>query len=488
MNRRNFLRAASAFAATPLLPQMIQSALAADTTGYKALVCLFMFGGNDSHNTIVPLTTAEYNTYSAARGGPAEKNGLALPQGSLLPISPAGMAANSFGLHPALTNMASLFNNDKKLAFVANTGILLAPTTLVQYNNKSVPLPPQLFSHSDMQSHWQTMRADVPAQTGWGGRMADVFRSGATGRLPVSVSLGGGGIFMKGNGISAYQVSRMQYEAGVIDPGFRIASSPQADVWWNWTGSDPQALFVDNTRLIRSNLLEEQYADIMENAIDVGNYVSSNMYNQTTVNGNDSYSLKSPVPGTWPTTNRLAAQLHSVAAMIAARASLGVTRQIFFVEIGGFDNHGDQFGRDAATGNKSLLNGKHFGLLKAVDEALKVFYDATVAMGVANNVTTMTMSDFGRTMKSNGQGSDHGWGQHLMVMGGAVKGGRIVGDMPPAALGTSVDVGEGRLLPTTAGDTYSATFAKWLGATDAELNTIFPNLPRFSTRTLDLLA
>ena len=481
MNRRRFLQSLSAFGASPLLPQFLSSAMAADTSGYKALVCVFLFGGNDCHNTVVPFTTAEYNAYSAARGGPAEANGLALPQGALLPLS-----GNTFGLHPALTNMASMFNVNRKLAVVANTGVLLAPTTLAEYKNKSVPLPPQLFSHSDMQSHWQTMHADYPADTGWGGRLADLFRTANSGRLPVSVSLGGGGLFMKGDAVSAYQVTPTRYRNGSIDVESRIAVAPRADVWWNWTGSDPQALFVGNTRLIRSNVMEEQFADVMESALDIGQFVSDAMYLEATANGKTTYTLRNAVPGIWPTTNRLAAQMHSVASMIAARQSLGVSRQIFFVSLGGFDNHGDQFGRDAGTGNKTLLAGKHYDLLRQFDEAMKVFYDATAAMGVANDVTTMTMSDFGRTLKSNGQGSDHGWGEHLMVMGGAVNGGRIVGQMPPVALGTSVDVGEGRLLPTTASDTYAASFAKWLGATDPELDVLFPNLGRFATRTLDL--
>lgn len=481
MNRRRFLQSLTAFGASPLLPQFLSSAMAADASGYKALVCVFLFGGNDCHNTIVPFTTAEYNAYSAARGGLAEANGLALPQTALLPI-----LNNTFGLHPALTNMASLFNVSKKLAVVANTGVLLAPTTLAEYKNRSVPLPPQLFSHSDMQSHWQTMRADFPADTGWGGRLADLFRTANTGRLPVSVSLGGGGVFMKGDVVSAYQVTPTRYRNGSIDNQSRIAAAPRADIWWNWTGSDPQALFVANARLIRANVMEEQFADVMESALDIGQYVSDGMYVQATANGTTTYTLRNPVPGTWPTTNPLAAQMHSVASMIAARQSLGASRQIFFVSLGGFDNHGDQFGRDAVTGNKTLLAGKHYDLLRQFDEAMKVFYDATVALGVANNVTTMTMSDFGRTLKSNGQGSDHGWGEHLMVMGGAVNGGRIVGQMPPVALGTAVDVGEGRLLPTTASDSYAASFARWLGASDAELDVLFPNLGRFATRTLDL--
>ncbi|MBX3674005.1 MAG: DUF1501 domain-containing protein [Burkholderiales bacterium] len=483
MNRRRFLQSLSAFGAAPFLPGFAAPAVAADVAGYKALVCVFLFGGNDSHNTVVPFTTAEYNAYSTARGGPAEANGLALPQGALLPLSGTG-----FGFHPALPKLASLFNADHRLAIVGNTGILLAPTTLAQYRNKSVPLPPQLFSHSDMQSHWQTMRSDHPAATGWGGRLADVLGPAVTGLLPVSVSLGGGGVFLKGQTLSAYQVTKMRYRSGAIDPGSRIARVPRADVYWNWTGSDPQALFVGNTRRARANLLEEQYAGVMEGALDIGQFVMDSMYDTATINGATTYALRHPVPGIWPTDNPLASQLHSVAAMIAARQALGVTRQIFFVSLGGFDNHGDQFARDEVTGNKTLLAGVHFKLLRYLDEALKTFYDTTVAMGVASGVTTMTMSDFGRTLKSNGQGSDHGWGGHQLVLGGAVNGGRIVGEIPPVTLGTSFDVGEGRLLPTIASDTYAATFARWLGATNGELDAVLPNLARFPARTLDLFA
>ena len=486
-NRRDFIRASATLGAMPFLPPFsISSANAADTSGYKALVCVFLFGGNDSHNMIVPRTASEYNAYSAARGGLAEMNGLALPWSSLLSISPTGMAANSFGLHPAMTNLATLFNTDKKLAVVANTGPLLAPTTLTQYQNRSVPLPPQLFSHSDMQMHWQTMRPDYPADTGWGGRMADVFRTAASGLLPVSTSLGGGNIFMKGDIVSAYSVTPIKYKTGVIDNSTRIARTPAADVAWNWTGGGvnryPQDVYVNNINDPRANLLEQQYAGINKASLDVGAFVTNAMYN---VSGS-TYTLKNAVPGTWPTTNRLAAQLHSVAAMIAARAALGVTREIFFVSLGGFDNHGDQFGSNGST--KSLLYGKHFDLLRTLDEALNVFYRSTESMGVANNVTTMTMSDFGRTLRSNGQGSDHGWGGHQLVLGGAVNGGRIVGDFPMPALGTSVDVGEGRLLPAIASDAYIATLASWMGATPAEVASIVPNLSRFSTQSLDLMA
>ena len=486
-NRRDFIRASAALGAMPFLPPFsISSANAADTSGYKALVCVFLFGGNDSHNMIVPATSAEYNAYAASRDGLADVNGLALPLGSLLPITPAGMAANSFGLHPAMTNLKTLFDTDKKLAVVANAGPLLAPTTLAQYKNSSVPLPPQLFSHSDMQMHWQTMQPDVPADTGWGGRMADAFRAASSGLLPVSTSLGGGNIFMKGNQVSAYTVTPTKYTTGAIDTSSRIARTASADVYWNWTGTGanrlPQEVFVNNINDVRANLLEKQYAGIHKASLDVGAFVTDAMY---TVN-NGVFTLKNPVPGTWPTTNKLAAQLHSVAAMIAARQALGVTREIFFVSLGGFDNHGDQFGSNI--NGKTLLAGKHFDLLKTLDEALNVFYRATESMNIASNVTTMTMSDFGRTLRSNGAGSDHGWGGHQLVLGGAVKGGRIVGNFPMPALGTAVDVGEGRLLPAIASDAYIATLATWMGASAADLTSIVPNLTRFNTQSIDLMA
>jgi uncharacterized protein (DUF1501 family) len=487
-NRRDFIRASAALSAAPFLPPFsISTADAADTTGYKALVCVFLFGGNDSHNMIVPRS-AGYSAYSAARGGAAETNGLALPQSSLLPMTPAGLTDTGLGMHPAMTSLASLFNS-RKLAVVANTGPLIEPTSMLQYQQRSVELPPQLFSHSDMQMHWQTLRPDLPADTGWGGRMADAFSAAASGLLPVSTSLGGGNIFMKGDVVSAYSVTPMKYKNGLIDPGTRIARTASADINWNWTGTGtsdnryPQKVFVNNINDPRTNLLERQYAGIHKASLDVGAFVTSAMYD---VNGGN-YTLKYSPPGAWPTTNRLAAQLHSVAAMIGARQALGVTREVFFVSLGGFDNHGDQFGRDAVSGNKTLLGGKHYDLLRTLDEALSVFYNATDLMGVASNVTTMTMSDFGRTLRSNGQGSDHGWGGHQLVLGGAVNGGRIVGDFVMPALGNSVDIGEGRLLPTTSSDAYVATLARWMGANDADIQLIAPNLGNFTTKSVDLM-
>lgn len=508
MDRRQFLKDAAAFSALPALPFSISVADAAggitpnaNETGYKALVCVFLFGGNDSHNTIVPYQTAEYNKYNQLRGGLASNNGLALPQGNLNPLLAPGQASSStsaLALHPAMTRIGSLYNTGK-MAIVANTGPLLDDTSLTQYNTAGHPLPPQLFSHSDMQMHWQTMIPDQPADTGWGGRMADVFRVASSGRLPVGIGVGNGGIFMKGDITVPYSITPVRYENGAINPRNAIARTPDAAISWNWTGSLPQEVFEKNYLLMRPNLLEQQYAKTARASLEVGEFVRDAMYN---VDASGNYSFKFNPNGylsnmaNWAPANPLAAQLHAVASMIAARSALGTTRQVFFVALGGFDNHGDQFGD--VSGVKSLLAGKHFTLLNYVDEALKKFYDATAALGVASQVTTMTMSDFGRTMNSNGQGSDHGWGGHYFVIGDSVKGGKVIGaqssaavgnyfPMPTQLAGNGLDVGEGRLLPTISSDAYTATLARWFGADNAEIARIFPNLSRFNIQSLDLM-
>jgi uncharacterized protein (DUF1501 family) len=500
MKRRDFLHSAIGATALPALPLSISVAEAAggitpnaEEGGYKALVCVFLFGGNDNHNTVVPYQTTEYNAYRNLRGGEAANNGLALPQSSL-DVASQRLGSSGLALHPAMTRIASIYNAGK-MAVVANCGPLLDETTLAQYNNPAHPLPPQLFSHSDMQMHWQTMIPDQPADTGWGGRMADVFRIASAGRLPVGIAVGGGGLFMKGDLTVPYNLTPMRYESGAVNPRSPVVRTPNAAISWNWTGSLPQEVFKTDFMSARANLLEQQYQKTTRASLEVGEFARSAMYNES--NGN--YTLKNAVPGTWPTNNPLAAQLHSVAAMIAARSALGTSRQLFFVSLGGFDNHGDQFGSTTVGGNtvKSLLNGKHFTLLNYVDEALKIFYDSMVSMGVSNQVTTMTMSDFGRTIKSNGAGSDHGWGGHYFVLGGSVKGGKIIGAQTAGAADTNyfpmpsqigaLDVGEGRLLPTLSSDAYVATLAKWFGADNAELAQIFPNLSRFNVQSLDLM-
>jgi uncharacterized protein (DUF1501 family) len=333
--------------------------------------------------------------------------------------------------------------------------------------------------------------------------MADVFRIASAGRLPVGIAVGGGGIFMKGDLSVPYSITPMRYESGAINPRSPIVRTPNAAISWNWTGSLPQQVFQQNYMAARPNLLEQQYAKTARASLEIGEFARNAIYN-VDANGNHSFKLN---PGgaldvsRWAPTNPLAAQLHAVAATIAARTALGTSRQVFLVSLGGFDNHGDQFG--SINGNKTLLSGKHFQLLNWLDEALKSFYDATVTMGIADSVTTMTMSDFGRTIKSNGAGSDHGWGGHYFVLGGAVNGGRIFGAQSPgSAISNDVnvafpfasqlaarqlDVGEGRLLPTVSSDAYTATLARWFGANNTEIAQIFPNLSRFNQQTLNLM-
>ena len=489
MDRRHFIQSAAALGASSMLPLPFSIstanaggllAPAANPSGYKALVCVFLFGGNDSHNMVVPYGASDYNAYSLARGGLAEANGLALPYADLKLLSSANLAANTLALHPAMANLQSLFSANK-LAIVANSAPLLAPTTLAQYQARSVPLPPQLFSHSDMQMHWQTMRPDVPADTGWGGRMADVFRAAAPGQLPVTIGMGSGGAFMKGDIVSPYNAVPVRYSGGAIDPRSSIARTPNA--WSSWDATaNSQGVFKENYFAVRPNLLEQQFAAMTRSSLEVGEFVKSVMYN---VDASGNYSFKTPVPGTWPTTNPLAAQLHAVAAMMGARQNLGVSRQVFFVTLGGFDNHGDQFGNTGSS--KTLLSGKHYALMAYLDQALSTFYNATASMGISDSVTTMTMSDFGRTMKSNGQGSDHGWGGHQLVLGGQVNGGRVYGRFPFSGLMPQLDVGEGRLLPEIAADVYTARLAQWFGADAADLAAIFPNLSRFDQSPLATL-
>lgn len=486
MDRRQFIQSSAALGVASALPFRVDVAHAgtlapaANQTGYRALVCVFLFGGNDSHNMVVPYGTIDYNAYSAARGGLAAANGLALPYADLKVLSSANLTPNTLALHPAMSNLQALFSSNK-LAIVANTAPLLAPTTLAQYQSRAVPLPPQLFSHSDMQTHWQTMRPDVPADTGWGGRMADVFRASAPGQLPVTIGMGSGGTFMKGDIVSPYNVVPVRYSGGAIDPQSSIARSPNA--WSSWdTTANSQGVFKENYLAARPNLLEQQFASMTRSSLEVGEFVKSAMYN---VDASGNYSFKNAVPGTWPATNPLAAQLHAVAAMIGARQNLGVSRQVFFVTLGGFDNHGDQFGNTVS--GKTLLSGKHYALMAYLDQALATFYNATVLMGINDSVTTMTMSDFGRTLKSNGQGSDHGWGGHQLVLGGQVNGGRVYGRYPFAGILPQLDVGEGRLLPEIAADVYTARLAQWFGAEPADLAAIFPNLSRFDRSSLTSL-
>ena len=493
-DRRRFMKMMAAAAGTPMMGNLMQAAYAAGPyNDYRALVCVFLFGGSDSHNMIIPLNPGvggEYEKYAAGRGN------LAIPAANVIPVS-AGISGRSFGFHPSMPGLANIFNTDRNLAAIPNTGVLLQPTTLAQYRAKTNN-PPQLFSHSDMQSHWQTGRADYPALTGWGGRMADLIEA-ANGNSQVSVSISAAGqnLFQKGDSAVAYSISGWSNTRSTIVKRLRSYRD-----WDNYSATrpNPQATFENQLNILRANALEDQWGDQSARALTTSEFVNASLYNldatgapikDASGNVSEKFAVSPAPPISFinssgvSQSNRLAGQMRSVANMIAARDTLGVKRQIFFVSLGGFDTHGDQF-KNSNTPATPILSGAHADLFKQLDQAMTWFYNWSVSQGIANNVTSFTMSDFGRTQTSNGAGSDHGWGTHCLALGGAVNGGTFYGgtaagsEFPTVALLGPNDVGQGRLLPVTSVDEYGATFAKWMGASTGELSTVFPNLGRFA--------
>lgn len=480
--RRKFLQLLGGITSAPLMAAMSELAYGAGPfNDYRALVCVFLNGGNDAHNMIVPLD-GRYATYAANRGP------LALPQANLVANAVTDATQGSFGFHPRMTLVRGLYNSGK-LALLSNVGVLLQPTTKTDYLNKT-QLPPQLFSHSDMQQHWHTAHPQAPALDGWGGRLADLIQSANTGQLSVSVSTASSGIFLKGTTAVAHQISSYQ-----TSPKTTIVQRIKAWRDWDTTRANPQAVYNNAIGMARLNTLEDQFGDVASRSVQLNDLILDALYNGPDASGN--YTQTTPINTVFPTGNSLAAQLRSVAMMIAARQVLGVKRQLFFVSVGGsFDTHSDQFDSSSSVikpgaGDPLILFGKHADLLGQLDAGLKAFYDATVELGVQNNVTTFTESDFGRTLTSNGKGSDHGWGSHHMVMGGAVQGGKIFGSFHNMQVGTGnpLDAGQGRLIPGYSVDQYAATLSRWMGANDSDLNTVFPNLTNFgSARDIGFMA
>ncbi len=474
MQRRDFLKLMGRITSVPLLGALTEMAYGAGPfDDYRALVCVFLFGGNDAHNMIVPLD-ARFASYTANRGP------LALPQSSLQanPISDA--VQGTFGLHPRMTRLGGLYNSGN-LAVISNVGVLLRPTTKLDYQSR-VQLPPQLFSHSDMQDHWHTAHPQAPVTDGWGGRLANLIQSANSGLLSVSISTASSSIFLKGGTAVAHQIGSYQSSAKST-----IVQRIRAWRDWDTTGANPQAVYQNGITMARANALEDQFGDIATRSVEINDLILNALYSGP--DGSGSYTQKNTINTVFPAANPLAAQLRSVAMMIAARQALGVKRQIFFVSVGGsFDTHSDQFDASSSSlkpgaGDAPILFGKHADLLGQLDAGLKAFYDATVELGVQNNVTTFTESDFGRTLTSNGKGSDHGWGSHHFVMGGAVKGGKIYGNFHNMQVGTGnpEDAGQGRLIPAISVDQYGATLSKWMGANASDLPTVFPNLQNFGS-------
>lgn len=447
--RRTFLQQASslsAIAGTPFAMNLLAAgAASAQTAGdHKALVCIFLAGGNDQSNTVVPRSGAGYTTYQQARPS------LALASTSLLAVTPTGYSGNPLGLHPSLSALQPLFNQ-QRVALMANVGTLAVPVTRTQWNSGSptVAVPSQLFSHSDQQGAWQTGIPDRASQTGWQGRMGDLLAStyNPGSQVSIAMSVAGNNLMQAGNSTIQYQVT--------TDGAVRVAALN--GLYGSGAGATAMRRLMSEAR---SDLLEGELTKVSKRAIDTESVVSNALSGVS-------------VTTTFPSTG-LGAQLRMVARMIAARSALGQRRQIFFVQQGGYDFHDN-------------LLGDHATRLSELGAAMAAFYQATVALGVANQVTTFTASDFGRALQHNGRGSDHGWGGHHFVMGGAVQGNRVYGSFPTVALNGPEDAGQGRLIPTTSVDEYAATLCRWFGVSLSNLPLVLPNIGRFASRDLGFM-
>ncbi len=454
-SRRAFLQRASALsvagAAAPWAVSLaaMAEASAAGATDYKALVCVFLYGGNDYANTLVPYDSASYAQYQALRptlayARDALTGTVLAPAGA--PLDAAGFA-HQYALAPELAPLLPLFNGGR-LGVMLNLGTLVQPTTKQQYSNKSVPLPPKLFSHNDQQSVWQSSLPEG-ATSGWGGRIGDLFEASNANATFTCVNVAGNAVFLSGRSVAQYQISTVGSVAlaGVKNPLFGSAACSAA----------LRTLITEP----RVHLLENEVNRVSKRSLDANEVLTGAL-------------AAAPALSTvFPASNNLADQLKMVARMIAAAPALGAKRQVFFVALGGFDNH------------DGLLT-DHPALLTRLGGALAAFDAATAELQVADKVTTFTASDFGRTLTGNNDGSDHGWGSMHFVMGGAVKGQRFYGTAPVVANNGPDDVGQGRLLPTTSIEQFAATLGTWLGVSDSELLALLPNLANYnlSARTL----
>jgi len=423
---------------------------------YRALVCVFLNGGNDNVNTVIPRDSAGHAAYLNARPG------LALPLSSLgagTHLNPltAQSGGRQYALHPAAAPLRSLFESGR-CAVVANVGPLIEPVTRASFQNGSVRVPPQLFSHSDQQVFWQTSRPDVTEKIGWAGRMADLLQaSNPNPQLSMSLSLRGHNFLQTGVNVQPYSMGTQGAEArsGYLGGGANMARRAAVDALLNGPLAHP---------------MERAAAQIQRRSLDNYALVTSALA------ANPGLSTPTPsLPGglgnVAPSAyGQLVGQLRMVGRMIQARQQLGQRRQIFYVSIGGYDFH-------------DRLLDDHRDQLAALSLALQMFHDITVELGVANQVTTFTASDFGRTSSANGDGSDHGWDGEHFVIGGAVRGRDVYGELPNLSRGGPDDAGWGQLIPKLAVDQYAATLARWFGVSESQINDIFPSLnpanPRF---------
>jgi uncharacterized protein (DUF1501 family) len=481
LTRRDFIRrAACAAVGTAAMTsaisdlRLMNAAVAqSNITDYKALVCIFLQGGNDSNNLILPTLQSEYNNYASIRT-PI----LALPQSAILPVNSLDGDGQTYGLHPSCPELQMLFG-EGKLAFLFNTGTLVFPVTRAQYL-AGINKPPQLFSHADQEMQWQTSIPDQPPTTGWGGRCADLLNAVQPG-APISlmVSLAGANTFEVGNIVSQYSVST----SGAIS--LSLPTTPSGGAKANRLPTLMNILGLPYT-----NLQSQAYAGVAEHAINTGGLLNNAIASTGAANyWTTAFPTRiTPPAGGTAFNSTLGPQLQMVARLIAAGSTaaasggFGMKRQIFFCQVGGYDLHTGQ-----TSGPGSTTIGAHANLLAELSQSMSAFQRAMEQLGLSKNVTSFTASDFGRTFPCNGQGSDHGWGSHHLILGGAVNGQRTYGQFPALSINGPNDTSTGRWIPTTAIDQYFATLAAWFGVDSGNLSTVFPNIGRFTTPNLGFI-
>ncbi len=463
-SRRHFLKTAAALSMTGgagfALDLARFNAFAAQTGGYRALVCVFLFGGMDCHDTVIPYDTANYNQYADIRSSLFDRyddldGGSTRARDRLLPMALANAAdfgGREFALPPELGPLHELMD-DGACSVVSNVGPLVVPVTREQFRNRSAPLPPRLFSHNDQQSVWMASQPEG-ARFGWGGRLADVMlaaNANSDSTFTV-VSTSGNQVFLSGQLAGQFEVgSNGPAVIRGIDNNSYLSSDALPALYEAHLRAENESL---------ANILQRDYVNAVGRSIDANRTLS------------ESFDAPAPFATVFP-ESRLGQQLQVVARVIAQRAVLGVSRQIFFVGIGGFDSH---------SGQANAIPARH----AEIASSMRAFYDATTEMGVSNDVTAFTASDFGRTLTVNRDGTDHGWGAHHLVVGGGLAGNRMHGGFPQPVLGHDQDAGNGRLVPTTAVDQYAATFGRWFGLNDTELDDALPGLSNFTTRDIGL--
>lgn len=458
-SRREFLRRAGALSllrsAGPLGLQLAGIGAAAASSqpdDYRAIVCLFMYGANDGHNTVIPLEGDAYKTYAAARSV------IALPRDRLLAL-PAGQAGRTpaLGLHPELGPLQSLYQRGSA-AILANVGPLVVPIKdAASFKGTNIARPPKLFSHNDQQAIWQAFSPEG-AKIGWGGRIADLLAAQNGKHLFTAISAAGNATFLASDKTIQYQISN----SGAI--GFNRVSA--GNLFGSAKGAEALRAQI---AAAQGELFAQEYGAVVNRSIEAHGLVSGAL--AKLLESDPRVALPPELQ-----QDKLAQQLRIVARMIGVRDDENIQqrRQIFFVAINGFDTHDHQLNKQGE-------------LLRSVAQSIAYFQESMEELGVADKVTLFTASDFGRALLSNGDGSDHGWGSHHFIVGGAVRGGQVYGQFPEVALNTSTDVGNGRLLPTTAVDQYAATLARWMGVADRDLPLVLPNIGNFATSDLGFM-